>query len=115
MTERVPVGRLVGCKYLSRSKKKEKKTLLAEYVRGKLWIACLQRTSWLWMRDWVWASMKSKQTSKTNQNPSRYIYNSIISNLKFQHRPNYSLSKNPQIKIELLTRGPKSLQLYYTL
>jgi len=32
-----------------------------------------------------------KQSSKRNQNPSRY-YNSII-DLKFQHKPNYHLSK----------------------
>jgi hypothetical protein len=32
-----------------------------------------------------------KKSSKRNQNPSRY-YNSI-SNLKFQHKPNYHLSK----------------------
>ncbi len=28
----------------------------------------------------------AKKSSKTNQNPSRY-YNSIITNLKFQHKP----------------------------
>jgi hypothetical protein len=33
-----------------------------------------------------------KKTSKRNQNPSRY-YNSIITNLKFQHKPKYHLSK----------------------
>jgi hypothetical protein len=33
-----------------------------------------------------------KKCSKRNQNPSRY-YNSIITNLKFQHKPNYHLSK----------------------
>jgi hypothetical protein len=32
-----------------------------------------------------------KQSSKRNQNPLRY-YNSII-DLKFQHKPNYHLSK----------------------
>jgi hypothetical protein len=36
----------------------------------------------------------SKKSSKRNQNPSRYYYNSIISNLKFQHKkPKYHLSK----------------------
>jgi hypothetical protein len=40
----------------------------------------------------------SKKSSKRNQNPSRY-YNSIITNLKFQYKPNYHLSKNPHIKI----------------
>ncbi len=34
-----------------------------------------------------------KNSSKTNQNPSRYYYNSIITKLKFQHKPKYHLSK----------------------
>jgi hypothetical protein len=34
-----------------------------------------------------------KSSSKRNQNPSRYYYNSIITNLKFQHKPKYHLSK----------------------
>jgi hypothetical protein len=33
-----------------------------------------------------------KTSSKRNQNPSRY-YNSIITNLKFQHKPKHPLSK----------------------
>jgi len=33
-----------------------------------------------------------KKSSKRNQNPSSY-YNSIITNLKFQHKPKYHLSK----------------------
>jgi hypothetical protein len=33
-----------------------------------------------------------KKSFKKNQNPSRY-YNSIITNLKFQHKPKYHLSK----------------------
>jgi hypothetical protein len=33
-----------------------------------------------------------KKSSKRNQNPSRY-HNSIITNLKFQHKPKYHLSK----------------------
>jgi len=40
-----------------------------------------------------------KKSSKRNQNPSRYY------NLKFQHKPNISIFKNPQIKINLLPRG----------
>jgi hypothetical protein len=44
-----------------------------------------------------------KKSSERNQNPSRY-YNSIT-NLKFQHKPKYHLSKNPHIKIHLLPRG----------
>jgi len=34
-----------------------------------------------------------KKSFKRNQNPSRYYYNSIITNLKFQHKPKYHLSK----------------------
>ncbi len=33
-----------------------------------------------------------QKSSKRNQNPSRYYYNSRT-NLKFQHKPNYHLSK----------------------
>jgi hypothetical protein len=33
-----------------------------------------------------------KKSFKRNQNPSRY-YNSIITNLKLQHKPKYHLSK----------------------
>jgi hypothetical protein len=33
-----------------------------------------------------------KKSSKTNQNPSIYYYNSVT-NLKFQHKPKYHLSK----------------------
>jgi hypothetical protein len=56
-----------------------------------------------------------KYPLKRNQNPSRY-YNSIITNLKFQHKPKLSCFKNPQIKIDLLLlpRGQNSLS-YYTL
>ncbi len=43
-----------------------------------------------------------KKSSKINQNPSRYYYNSIITNLKFQHKPKLSSSFkfNPHIKID---------------
>jgi hypothetical protein len=34
----------------------------------------------------------SKNPSKRNQNPSRYYYNSIITNLKFQQKAKYHLS-----------------------
>jgi len=34
-----------------------------------------------------------RKSSKRNQNPSRYYYNSIITHLKFQHKPKYRLSK----------------------
>jgi hypothetical protein len=46
---------------------------------------------------------KSPFKIKKNQNPSRYYYyNSIITNLKFQHKPKISSFKNPHIKTDLL-------------
>jgi hypothetical protein len=36
---------------------------------------------------------KNQNPLKENQNPSRYDYNSIITNLKFQHKPKHHLSK----------------------
>ncbi len=38
-------------------------------------------------------NLKKKSSNRRNQNPSRYYYNSIITNLKFQHKPKYHLSK----------------------
>jgi hypothetical protein len=38
-----------------------------------------------------------KKSSKRNQNPSRY-YNSIITNLKFQHKPKYIMFKKSSYK-----------------
>jgi hypothetical protein len=59
-------------------------------------------------------NLKKKNSSKRNQNPSRY-HNSIITNLKFQHKPKYHVSKNAHIKIDLLLlllpRGQKSIKL----
>ncbi len=59
-----------------------------------------------------------KKSSKRNQNPSRY-YNSIITNLKFQHKPKYiifqkSLYKNRPIIIYLVGAYKNPLS-YYTL
>jgi hypothetical protein len=52
-----------------------------------------------------------KISSKRNQNPSSY-YNSIT-NLKFQHKPKYHVSKNPLIRIDLLLhRGQNPLSYY---
>jgi hypothetical protein len=42
-----------------------------------------------------------KKSSKRNQNPSSY-YNSIITNLKFEHTPKYHVSKILIIKMGLL-------------
>jgi hypothetical protein len=39
-----------------------------------------------------WKNIIFKKNSTRNQNLSRY-YNSIITNLKFQHKPKYRLSK----------------------
>jgi hypothetical protein len=38
-----------------------------------------------------------KKSSKRNQNPSRY-YNSIIHNLKFQHKPKYIIFQKSSYK-----------------
>jgi len=47
--------------------------------------------------------ISQKSSNRRNQNPSRYYYNSIITNLKFQHKPKKKPSfKNPCIKIDLL-------------
>jgi len=62
-------------------------------------------------------SLIFKKSSKRNHNPSRYYYNSIITNLKFQHKPKLSSFKNPHIKVDLLllpSRGQNPLS-YYTL
>jgi hypothetical protein len=39
-----------------------------------------------------------KKSSKRNQNPSRYYYNSIITNLKFQHKPKNIIFKKSSYK-----------------
>jgi hypothetical protein len=58
-------------------------------------------------------NMIFKNSYKRNQNPSRY-YN-FRTNLKFEHKPKYILSKNPHIIIDLLLpRGQNPLS-YYTL
>jgi len=48
-----------------------------------------------------------QKSSKRNQNPSRY-YDSIT-NLKFQHKPKYHLSKTLVSKLDLLPRGQHPL------
>jgi hypothetical protein len=57
----------------------------------------------------------SKNHSKRNQNPSRYYYNSIITNLKFQHKPKMSSFKNPHIKIDCYLRAKVPFKLLYSL
>jgi hypothetical protein len=42
-----------------------------------------------------------KKSSKRNQNLSKYYYNSIITNFKFQHKPKISCFKNAHIKKKL--------------
>jgi len=39
-----------------------------------------------------------KKSSKRNQNPPKYYYNSIITNLKFQHKPKYIIFQKPSYK-----------------
>jgi hypothetical protein len=55
-----------------------------------------------------------KKPSKRNQNHSQY-HNSIITNLKFQHKPKYHLFKNPHIKIDLLLLPRGQNPLSYTI
>jgi hypothetical protein len=58
-----------------------------------------------------------QKSSKRNQNPTRRYYNSTT-NLNFQQKPKYHLSKDPHIiKIDLLLlpRGSKSIKLLYSL
>jgi hypothetical protein len=51
-------------------------------------------------------SLKNKtKQNKKNQNPSRYYYNSIITNFKFQTQAKISSFKNPHIKIGQLTNN----------
>jgi hypothetical protein len=45
------------------------------------------------LKDFTCKNIIFKKSSKRNQNPSRYYYNSIT-NLKFQQKPKYHLSKN---------------------
>ncbi len=52
-----------------------------------------------------------KKSCKRNQIPSRY-YNSVT-NLKFQHKPKYNLSKVLIQKLDLLPRG-QNPSSYYT-
>jgi hypothetical protein len=58
-----------------------------------------------------------KKSSKRNQNPSRYYYNSIITNLKFQHECKMSSFKNAHIQVDPLLlllpgRGQNPLSYY---
>jgi hypothetical protein len=57
-------------------------------------------------------TLQKNPLPKRNQNPPRYYYNSIITNLKFQHKPKKSSFKNPHIKIDLLPRGQPPLSYY---
>jgi hypothetical protein len=50
------------------------------------------------------------KSSNRNQNPS--TYHNSITNLKFQHKPKYHLSKILLSKIELLPRGQNPLSYY---
>ncbi len=60
-------------------------------------------------------NLNFQKSSKRNQNPSRY-YNSMT-NLKFQHKPNYHLFKKSSYKNRpvIITQGPKSNKLLYSI
>jgi hypothetical protein len=61
-------------------------TLESKYLKAKeeLW-----KLKYFTMQKYT---QSSKSSSKRNQSPSRY-HNSIITNLKFQHKPKCHLSK----------------------
>jgi hypothetical protein len=62
-------------------------------------------------------NLQKKKSSKRNQNPSRSYYNSIITNLKFQHKTKISSFKKSSHKNRpiIITSGPKSLKLLYSI
>jgi len=75
-------------------------TLKSKYLKGKR--RRIMETQIFHHSKNIYLILK-KKSSKGNQNPSRYYYNSIIINLKFQHKPKYYLSKIFHIiKIDLL-------------
>jgi hypothetical protein len=91
---------------------------LAIYI--KKYLKAKEEELWKLKYFTIHAKIKSsKNPSKRNQNPSRY-YNSITTNLKFQHNlAKISSFKNPHIiKIDLLlllpSRGQNPIS-YYTL
>ncbi len=47
------------------------------------------------MQKYIDLIFQKNTLKETQQNPSRYYYNSIITNLKFQHKPKISSFKNP--------------------
>ncbi len=55
----------------------------------------------------------SKNPLKKNQNPSKYY--DPITNLKFQHKPKYHLQKSLYQNKPIITLGPKSLKLLYSI
>jgi hypothetical protein len=54
-----------------------------------------------------------KSSKKKNQNPSKYY--DPITNLKFQHKPKYHLQKSLYQNKPIITLGPKSLKLLYSI
>jgi hypothetical protein len=61
--------------------------------------------------------IKKKSSRKETKNPSRYYYNSIIINLKFQHKPKNITFQKSSYKNRpiLLSRGQIPLSYYNTL
>ncbi len=83
-------------------RQKKRITETQKYLKAKeeLW----KLKKYLKAKEELWKLKYNLQnkSSKTNQNPSRSYYNSIITKLKFQHKPKYQITNNPQIKIDLL-------------
>jgi hypothetical protein len=59
----------------------------------------MENSKYSTMQKYIYLIFQKKTLKETQQNPSRYYYNSIITNLKFQHKPKISSFKNPRIKI----------------
>ncbi len=57
-----------------------------------------------------------KKSFKRNQKSSRYYYNSIITNLKFQHKPKIIIFQKSSYKNRpIITYGSKPLKLLYSI
>jgi hypothetical protein len=67
---------------------------LKKYLKAK---QELQKLKYFTMQKYNIYNLQ-KKSYKRNPNPSRYYNNSVITNLKFQHKPKISTFKNPHIK-----------------
>jgi hypothetical protein len=55
----------------------------------------MENSKYSTMQKYIDLIFQKNTLKETQQNPSRYYYNSIITNLKFQHKPKISSFKNP--------------------